>query len=708
MAANNSQGQGAAGSPAPVRPEDIRNVVLVGPSGSGKSTLFDHLIAARVPGRRAKEATKGEDTRSVGLDAASFDVGGTTINLLDTPGYPDFVGDLRAGLRAADAALFVVSAVDGVDAATGMLWHECEAVGMPRAIVVTKLEAGRGSFEDTVDSCRRVFGDAQPLYLPVQAHDGTITGTLALLSRRHYDSSGGDVRISDATAEQREVIDEVRGDLVEAIITESDDDTLLDRYLEGEDVSFDTIRADLMTAVAAGTFFPAIPISALTGAGVPELLEIFTDAFPDPTRHPLPMVTSLDGEPIEPLVGDPDGPLVAEVVKTSTDPYVGRVSLVRVFNGTLRAEDVVHVAGHLSAFVGKEVEGHPDHDSDERVGQLATPLGGTEHAPKSSGFAVAGDLAIVARLAHAETGDTLSAKDSPCVVEPWLLPDPLLPVAIHPVSKADEDKLASALQRVVAEDVTMRLDHDAETHQTVLWTMGQAHVDVLLGRLQERYQVSVEAEPLRVALRETFVAPARAQGRHVKQSGGHGQFAVCHVEIEPLERGAGFEFVDKVVGGSVPRQFIPSVEKGVRAQMAKGTLAGYPMVDIRVTLTDGKAHSVDSSDMAFQTAGALALKEATSSATVTLLEPVDSVDVDVADDYVGPVMSDLSTRRGRVVGTEPGDEGRTVVHAEVPALELTRYAIDLRSVSHGTGTFRRDRLRYDPLPQQLAAKVVTA
>ncbi len=540
MAANNSQGQGAAGSPAPVRPEDIRNVVLVGPSGSGKSTLFDHLIAARVPGRRAKEATKGEDTRSVGLDAASFDVGGTTINLLDTPGYPDFVGDLRAGLRAADAALFVVSAVDGVDAATGMLWHECEAVGMPRAIVVTKLEAGRGSFEDTVDSCRRGFGDAQPLYLPVQADDGTITGTLALLSRRHYDSSGGDVRISDATAEQREVIDEVRGDLVEAIITESDDDSLLDRYLEGEDVSFDTIRADLMTAVAAGTFFPAIPISALTGAGVPELLEIFTDAFPDPTRHPLPMVTSLDGEPIEPLVGDPDGPLVAEVVKTSTDPYVGRVSLVRVFNGTLRAEDVVHVAGHLSAFVGKEVEGHPDHDSDERVGQLATPLGGTEHAPKSSGFAVAGDLAIVARLAHAETGDTLSAKDSPCVVEPWLLPDPLLPVAIHPVSKADEDKLASALQRVVAEDVTMRLDHDAETHQTVLWTMGQAHVDVLLGRLQERYQVSVEAEPLRVALRETFVAPARAQGRHVKQSGGHGQFAVCHVgrasPVHPLGR----------------------------------------------------------------------------------------------------------------------------------------------------------------------------
>ncbi|AKT51798.1 elongation factor G-like protein EF-G2 [Arsenicicoccus sp. oral taxon 190] len=706
MAANNSSGQGAASSPAPRRPEDIRNVVLVGPSGSGKSTLFEHLMAARVPGYRAKETAKGGDTRSVGLEVATIDVAGLAVTVVDTPGYADFAGELRAGLRAADAALFVVSAADGVDAATAMLWHECETVGVPRALVVTKLESGRGGFADTVAQCRRVFGDAQPLYLPVQGDDGRITGTLALLSRRHYDSSGDTLQVRDASPEQLEEIEAARGDLVEAIITESEDDTLLDRYLEGEDISVDTIRDDLMTAVGAATFFPAIPISAFTGAGVPELLEIITEAFPDPTaRRPLPMVTTLDGEPVEPLAGDPDGQLVAEVVKTSTDPYVGRVSLVRVFNGTLRTDDVVHVSGHLSSFAGKAVEGHPDHDSDERVGPLSVPTVGGEHTPAK--VAIAGQLVEVAKLAHAETGDTLSAKDAPVVVEPWLLPEPLLPVAIHPASKADEDKLASALQRLVAEDVTMRLDHNAETHQTVLWTMGQAHVDLLLARLQDRYQVTVEAEPLRVALRETFVAPAAVVGRHVKQSGGHGQFAVCHLRIEPLERGAGFEFVDKVVGGAVPRQFIPSVEKGVRAQMAKGTLAGYPMVDIRVTLVDGKAHSVDSSDMAFQTAGALALKEATSSATVTLLEPVDSVDVTVADDFVGAAMSDLSTRRGRVSGTEPAEEGRTVIHAEVPALELTRYAIDLRSVSHGTGSFTRELLRYDPLPQHLAAQVIT-
>ncbi|GMA19849.1 elongation factor G-like protein [Arsenicicoccus piscis] len=697
MSANDRKGAASTAAPAPTSPAQIRNVVLVGHSGAGKTTLFEHLVAAAVPGYRPKD---DGDERSIGLQVAALQVGDTTVNLIDTPGYADFLGELRAGLRAADAALFVVSSADGIDAATAQLWQECEVVGMPRGIVVTKLENGRTAFEDTLERCREAFGDCQPLYLPVAGEDGsTIVATLALLSQNVYDSSGDELAVVEATPEQRGTIEDARGALMEAIITESEDDTLLDRYLEGEQVELDVVIGDLKKAVAAGTFFPVIPISAHTGAGLTELFELFTECFPTPDRHELRAVTTLDGEPTEALNGDPSGPLVAEVVKTATDPYVGRVSVVRVFNGTLRPDDVVHVSGHPSTFAGKDVEGHPDHDSDERVGSLSAPLG-DDNRPKK--VAVAGDIVTVAKLAHAETGDTLSSKETPVVVEPWLLPDPLLPVAIHPVAKADEDKLAAALQRVVAEDVTMRMEHNAETHQVVLWTMGQAHVDVLLARLKDRYGVSVEAEPLRVAMRETFVAPVRVQGRHVKQSGGHGQFAVCHVEIEPLERGAGFEFVDKVVGGSVPRQFIPSVEKGVRAQMEKGTLAGYPMVDIRVTLVDGKAHSVDSSDMAFQTAGALALKEATSESTVTLLEPVEAVDIAVADDYVGAVMGDLSTRRGRVIGTEPAGAGRTVVHAEVPAQELTRYAIDLRSVSHGTGSFTRELLRYEPLPAHLA------
>ena len=393
-------------------------------------------------------------------------------------------------------------------------------------------------------------------------------------------------------------------------------------------------------------------------------------------------------------------------MRTTTDPYVGRLSLVRVFSGTLRVDETVHVSGHLGDFVGHEVAGHPAHDDDERVGPLASPfIDG--HRPR--GTAIAGDLALVSKLTRAETSDTLSSPDRPAVVAPWLLPEPQLPVAIRAATKSDEDKLAGALQRLVAEDVTMRLDHSAETEQVVLWTMGQAHVDDLIGQLADRYGVTVTAEPYRTALRETFVRRCTVQGRHVKQSGGHGQYAVCSIEIEPLPRGSGFEFVDKVVGGAVPRQFIPSVEKGARLQLEKGLLTGHPVVDVRVTLTDGKAHSVDSSDVAFQTAAALALKEAANESTMALLEPIDRVDITIADEYLGAVMSDLRGRRGQVLGTEPADGmgpegGWTVVHAEVPQAELSRYPIDLRSVSHGTGSFVREPLRHDLLPADKAAR----
>jgi elongation factor G len=392
---------------------------------------------------------------------------------------------------------------------------------------------------------------------------------------------------------------------------------------------------------------------------------------------------------------------VAEVVKTTSDPYVGRVSLVRVFSGTLRPETVVHVSGHFSDFFGPD-RGHDDHDVDERVGTLSSPLGKTQRQVTRC---VAGDICAVAKLGRAETGDTLSDKDAPLLMEPWVMPEPLLPVAIHARSKADEDKLSQGLSRLVAEDPSLRLEHNPTTHQLVLWCMGEAHVEVLLSRLRERHGVDVVSEPLRVSLRETFAAPASGKGRHVKQSGGHGQYAICDIEVEPLPRGAGFEFVDRVVGGAVPRQFIPSVEKGVRAQLERGVAAGYPVVDVKVTLVDGKAHSVDSSDMAFQTAGSLALRAAAQGAEVQLLEPIAEVSVLVADEYLGAVLSDMSGRRGRVAGTEPVGSGRTLVRAEVPELELTRYAIDVRSLSHGTGTFTRSYARHDAMPSHLAARI---
>ncbi|GAA0406702.1 elongation factor G-like protein EF-G2 [Microbispora corallina] len=680
----------------------VRNVVLVGHSGAGKTTLVEALLAETGAVQRVGRVEDGttvsdfdevevRQQRSVNLALAPTTHNGIKINLLDTPGYADFVGDLRAGLRAADAALFVVSAAEGVDGLTRMLWDECALVGMPRAVVITKIDHQRANFDEVLASCQDAFGDGvAPLYLPV---DGA--GLLGLLSQRFFGYTSGSRTEREPSPDQLALIEQYRGDLIEGIIQESEDESLMDRYLSGEEIDTKVLIDDLEKAVARASFYPVL--ASGPGVGMREILEVVTQGFPSPLEHPLPQITTVDGKPVSGVTADPDGPLVAEVVKTTSDPYVGRISLVRVFSGTLRPDMTVHVSGH-----GLAERGHDDHDVDERTGALTSPLGKVQ---RTVGKCVAGDICAIAKLSRTETGDTLSDKDSPLLMTAWTMPDPLLPIAIRAHSKADEDKLSQALGRLVAEDPTLRLENNPETRQLVLWCMGEAHSDVLLDRLAKRHGVEVEKVDLRVPLRETFGGKAQGTGRNVKQTGGHGQFAICHIEVEPLPSGSGLEFVDKIVGGVVPRQFIPSVEKGVRAQMERGVVAGYPVVDIRVTLHDGKAHSVDSSDMAFQIAGQLALKDAAAKCATPLLEPVDEMSVLVSDEYVGAVMSDLSSRRGRVLGTEPVGTGRTLVRAEVPQLEITRYAIDLRSMSHGTGTFTRSFLRYEPLPSHLADKV---
>ncbi|MER6822498.1 elongation factor G-like protein EF-G2 [Streptomyces cellulosae] len=715
---------GAAGrAQAADRPTSVRNVVLVGHSGSGKTTLVEALALTAGAVNRAGRVEDGgtvsdydeiehRQHRSVQLSLVPAEWNGIKVNLLDTPGYADFVGELRAGLRAADAALFVVSAADGVDGSTRMVWDECAAVGMPRAIVITHLEAARADFEEMTRVCARTFGGDDPdavlpLYLPLRGPEGPdghapVTGLIGLLTRKLFDYSSGERVADEPVGDQVPLIEEARGRLIEGIISESEDETLMDRYLGGEDVDVKTLIDDAERAVARGVFFPVLAAApaapgARQGLGTVELLDLITGGFPTPLEHGTPQVTTPDGRPRELTPCDPDAPLVAEVVKTSSDPYVGRLSLVRVFSGTLRADQTVHVSGH-----GMTDRGHEDHDVDERVGALSTPFGKVQR-PVS--HVIAGDLACVAKLSRAETGDTLSSKDDPLLMEPWEMPDPLLPLAIEAHSKADEDKLSQGLSRLVAEDPTMRLEQNQDTHQVVLWCLGEAHADVALERLRSRYGVQVDVVPHRVSLRETFGTEASGRGRHVKQSGGHGQFAICEIEVEPLPNGSGIEFVDKVVGGAVPRQFIPSVEKGVRAQAQKGVAAGHPLVDVRVTLLDGKAHSVDSSDAAFQTAGALALREAAADTKIHLLEPVAEVSVLVGDDYVGAVMSDLSGRRGRVLGTEQSPGGRTLIRAEVPEIEIGRYAVDLRSLSHGTARFSRRYVRHEPMPPQVAERV---
>ncbi|GAA1909646.1 elongation factor G [Nocardioides marmoribigeumensis] len=681
---------GADTAPVARDPQAIRNVVLVGPAGSGKTTLVEALLVSAgvlsragttVDGTTVSDFDEAEkrQQRSVGLALAPLEHDGVKVNLLDAPGYADFVGELRAGLRAADAAMFVVAANEGVDEPTRSLWRECAEVGMPRAVVVTKLDHARADYAGVVEQAREAFGEkVVPAYL---LEGGRLVG---LLSDDHEH-------------------DAQRGALIEAVIEESEDEGLMDRYLAGEEVDRDSLVTDLERAVARGSFHPVVPVDALSGVGTTELLDLVVAGFPSPLEHPLPEVFTPAGGKGPVMSCDPDGPLVAEIVKTTTDPYVGRVSLVRVFSGTLRPDQTVHVSGHFSSFFGEE-RGHEDHDEDERVGALSVPLGATQ---RPADQVVAGDICAIAKLTRAETGDTLSDKDCPLVLRPWSMPEPLLPLAIEAHAKADEDKLGQGLQRLAAEDPTLRIEHNPETHQIVLWCLGEAHADVVVDRLATRHGAAVDQVELKVALRETFGGRAEGHGRHVKQSGGHGQYAVCDVTVEPLPEGSGFEFVDKVVGGAVPRQFIPSVEKGVLAQMERGVAAGFPVVDVRVTLTDGKAHSVDSSDMAFQTAGSLALREAAAATSITLLEPVDQVEITVPDELVGTVMSDLSSRRGHVLGSESVGEERSVVHAEVPQLEITRYAVDLRSSTHGTGSFTRTFARYQPMPDNLARKFKT-
>jgi elongation factor G len=681
------------GAPVASRPDLIRNVLVAGAAGAGKTTLVERLLVEAGVLNRLGSTDEGttvcdfeeiehRQRRSVALALAPLVHQGVKINLLDAPGYVDFVGELRAGLRAADCAVFVVAANEGVDEPTRVLWRECAAVSMPRVVVVTKLDHARADVTGVVAQARDAFGER---VLPVYLHEG---GRLVGL-------------ISDDHAH-----DEQRGALIEGIIEESEDETLMDRYIGGEQIDTDLLLGDLETAVARGSMHPVVPVDSTTGVGAKELLDLMVAAFPSPLEHPMPPAFTLAGGRGPEIACDPSGPLVAEVVKTTTDPYLGRVSLVRVFSGTVLPDATVHVSGHRSAWADGGDPSHPDHDEDERIGSLSVPLG---KAQRTAPAIIAGDICAIGRLSRAETSDTLSSVDQPVVLEPWQMPEPQLPVAIRAQAKSDEDKLGTGLQRLAAEDPTLRVEHNEETHQIVLWTMGEAHADMLLDRLASRYGVAVEEVELRVPLRETFVRPATGLGRHVKQSGGHGQYAVCSIEVEPLPEGGGFEFVDKVVGGAVPRQFIPSVEKGVRAQMAHGLGSGYPTVDLRVTLTDGKAHSVDSSDMAFQTAGGLALKDAATQAGTCLLEPVDEVEVVISDAMVGNVMGDLSSRRGKVLGSEPADDpGMVLIRAQVPQLELRRYAAELRSLSHGSASFTRSFAHYERVPDQIAVKLAAA
>jgi elongation factor G len=678
-------------------PEKIRNVALVGHGGSGKTTLAEALLhkagaitrVGRVEdGTTVTDFDPEEQKRglSLSLALAPFEWNGFKINLLDTPGYADFIGDVQAALRVADLAVFVVSAIEGVEVQTMAAWKLAAAAGIPRMIFVNKLDRERASFERTLDDLRDRFGaGVAPLELPI-GQELEFRGVADLLTDSAYFYDDGKVTHGEVPDELAELEHQVHDNLVEGIVVADDD--LVERYLNGEPISVEELEHTLAHGVAGASVFPVVLGSATADIGIDRLADFICEIGPAPTDRPPVPVRAGDTE-VE-VACESSGDPLALVFKTIADQY-GAISLFKVLSGTVRPDD--HLLNVRSG-------------ADERLHGLFT-LRGKEHDQDSE--VPAGDIAAVAKLAATNTGDTLAPKGKPVVVAPLESPPAVLAMAIVARTQSDEDKLGNALHRLQEEDPALVVDRVEETHQTVLRGTGETHLQITLEKLSRKFGVEVDTEEITVPYRETIIGTAeRVEGKHKKQSGGHGQFGVCVINVAPTERGEGFQFVDKIVGGAISRNYIPAVQKGIDEAMNAGGVYGYPVVDIRVELIDGKEHSVDSSEMAFRIAGRVALREALAKANPVLLEPISLLEVTVPGSHLGDVMGDLNARRGRVQGSESAGEGEQTVTALVPTSEILRYAVDLRSLTGGRGRFNAEHDHYDVLPSHLVDKVKRA
>ncbi|MDO8731270.1 MAG: GTP-binding protein [Actinomycetota bacterium] len=698
------------GPAQPTQVAAIRNVVLLGATGSGKTTLAEHLIASSGAITSAGSVDSGTSTldhdssarrqgRSVGLSIASLEYGDCLINLLDTPGFEDYLGEVRAGLRAADAALFVVSSMDGIDAATRNLWDECEAIKMPRAVVVTNLDNEESDFEETVAVCHRMFTggrDVLPLHLPVLDDDGSFVGVLDLITNRIHEWSSAKRQERAADPEHLAMTADARKALMEGIAAESDDEVLMDLIIEGQEISAELLSSDLERAIVRGHFFPVQAFSGNNGVGAELILDLIVRSFPSPLERELPMVTNPQGEAIPPLTADPEGPLCAEVIKTTTDPQLGKISLVRVFSGRLPAEAPLHISGHFHNRGDRF-----DHDLTERDGQLWLSVGAIRTNVES---AIAGSIVSVTQLNRAETGDTISYTTNPMLIEPWLMPEARLPIAISTAVVAHETHLAPALERLIAEDPTLRFE--LIDGQLVLWCLGEAHGELAVERMRERFAIEVVAEELKISLRETLLAPTRGHGASCDPSDEDGPMVACSIEMEPLDQGSGIEIVNGVDQEECPPHFRAAVERGVRQQMMQGALAGYPTTDVRIRITDVDLPVPHPSVHAFERAGCLAVVDAESNATKILLEPIDTLTITTPEEFVDAITKDLEIKRARVTQSDVAADGTVTLIAVVPAQELSRYAIDIRSLSHGAGTFTRESAGFARIPKKTGIQLL--
>ena len=678
-------------------PTMIRNVALVGHSESGKTTLAEALLyragvisrLGRVEnGSTVMDHDPEEHKRgtSLSLSMAPIEWNEHKINLIDTPGYPDFVGDVHAALRVVDLAVFVVSAVEGVEVQTENVWRLAERMGVPRMVFVNKLDKERASFDRTLVELRDRFGAGiAPLELPI-GEEASFRGVADLFRDRAYLYDSGKGVEGDIPDEMEDREHDVHDNLIEGIVVA--DDVLLERYLDGDIPSVDELEKTMAIGVASATVFPVVCGSATGPIAVDRLADFIIEIGPSAAVRNT-FTVAAGGENVE-VEGTPDGDPLAFVFKTVADPYVGQISMFKVLSGTVKPESTLT---------------NTRSGADERFAKIVSLIGKESELIDSL---PAGDIGAVAKLNATATGDTLAPKNKPVTVPAIARPTPVLAVAISPRTQGEEDKLANALRRLQEEDPALIVERSDETKQTLLRGMGETHLTITMEKLSRKFGVEVVSQDVKVPYRETITREAAAEGKYKKQSGGHGQFGVAMLRVEPLPRGEGFEFSNEVKGGAIPRQFIPAVEKGVTETMADGGVHGYPVVDLRVRCVDGKYHSVDSSEMSFKMAGRLGFKSAIEDAGPIMLEPISRIEVTVPAAYQGDIMGDLSARRGQVQGTEAADGGRQKITALVPTSEILRYAIDLRSISQGWGTFTATHDHYEELPSHLADRITAA
>ncbi|HVP01053.1 MAG TPA: elongation factor G [Solirubrobacteraceae bacterium] len=672
----------------------IRNVALVGHRGSGKTSLHEALLyqagvtnrlGSVVDGTTISDDDADEQARQMSISAhlSSFEWDERKINLIDTPGEPSFVADALGVLRVCESAIFVVNAVMGVEVTTSRLWQRAAELDLARMVFVNMLDRERADFFRTLEQLKAAFGPhVVATEIPIGA-EHEVRGVIDLVDMRAYEYVSAErdncreIPIPDDLAE---LAQEYREKLMDEVAEVSD--ALMERYLEGEEISHEEIVTALKDGTNHGGIFPVVCGVATKNLGTNRLLDAIEEDLPSPVKHgalELPEVTLTPAE---------DEPLYAYVFKTRADPFAGRINLFRVYQGVMRPDSqVLNTRAHAK----------------ERVGQLLISRGKESASADAFG---PGDIGAVAKLKETRAGDWLADRDEPIAMPAVDLPQPVMAFAIEARTKGDEDKVFTALRRLQEEDPTIDLHRDPQTGDQIVAGLSQVHVEVIVDRLKSRFGAEVTLKPPRVPYQETIRRPATAHGRHKKQSGGRGQFGDCHIAIEPLEDEE-FEFVDEIKGGVIPNSFIPAVEKGVREAMQHGAVAGYPVKGVRVRLTDGSYHTVDSSEMAFKTAGSIAMREALEKADPALLEPVMLVTLSVPDDCVGDVIGDLNSRRGHPLGMDAVG-GMSEVKAEVPMSEMLTYAPDLRSITGGRGDYTMELLRYDEVPAHLAQKVVSS